>query len=90
MMEKMKDNSTFGVSLYFCESIRLEEENISELFSKGFQIATKIHTQSSVSRYIFVIIVVAFIFIVNIITVLPLGYVLSILTSFILKMNKPS
>lgn len=40
-MEKMKDNSTFGVSLEFCESIRLEEENISELFSKGFQIATK-------------------------------------------------
>lgn len=89
MMEKMKDNSTFGISLYFCESIRLEEENISELFSKGFQIATKNHTQSSVSRYIFVIIVVAFI-IVNIITVLLLGYILSILTLFILKMNKPS
>lgn len=91
MMEKMKDNSTFGVSLYFCESIRLEEENISELFSKGFQTAKKNHTQqSSVSRYIFVIIVVTFIIIVNIIIVLLLGYVLSILTLFLLKMNKPS
>lgn len=89
-MEKMKDNSTFGVSLYFCESVRLEEENISKSFSKGFQIATKNHTQSSVSHYIFVVIVVAFNIIVNIITVLLFGYALSILTSFILKMNKPS